>query len=469
MTRANLVTLMALVLTVQGPGPLAYAKPPAADPAAADAEALYKARRFLEAARAFEALATRHVKYLYYAGLACEAIGHDGQAIAHWRLVAEAPEVEPGLRTRARARAERAETRTTRLLVAVTPATAAPGSTVELSYQGGGERLKRVMKLEALAGGIHLESGTWKIEVRSEGPQYAPGSRLVTLSVRDAEKTVEIELAPVTERVFLTITPREAASSLPRLTLSDDAGKVISESFAATESTLPLQLHPGLWKYRIEAPGFEQAESELLIERGGHHKFSIPLKRRSGLMKTRPLAIGAGVSSALFAAGGTVGLVLSEKKLEVGSEPLNIDVRSTQRALDGLHFGNIAAGASLGFLVTAATAAVKGDRPRRRAWIAEATLGSLLSAGGGIWAGWYFFDIWQPKHLGTISGSEFLNATHLKEYRINFYPSMLMIGTGAALFVGSIAGLALERRPARKQSNHAKARLRMVFPLTVDF
>lgn len=410
MTRTTLVTWMALVLTVKGPGPLAHATPPTAEPTAARAEALYKARRFLEAARAFEALAPRHVKYLYYAGLACEAIGHDGQAIAHWRRVAEAPEVEPGLRTRARARAERAETRTTRLLLSVTPATAAPGSTVELSYQGGGERQKRVMKLEALAGGIHLEGGTWKIEVRSADPEYAPGSQQVTLSVRHAEKTVEIELAP------------------------------------------------------------EQAEGELLVARGGNNKFSIPLERRSGVMKTRPLAIGAGVSSVVFAAGGTLGLAFSETKLSALSTTGVVDAESAKDHLDVIHVGSLAAGASVGFFVTAVTAAIKRDQTRRRAWIAEAGLGGLLGAGGGLWAG-LALRWWIPRlnHDDPNEGRKTLSAYEMNRYRNNFYPSMIMIGTGAALLVGSITGLALERRPARKRGGHAKARLRMVFPLTVDF
>lgn len=457
-------------LTIAGPR-VAYASPP--DAAAAHAEGLYAGRRFLEAARAFEALAKQHVKYFYYAGLAYEAVGHDGLAISHWRVVAEAAEVEPALRERARARAERAETRTTRLLISVTPATAALGSTVELSYQGGGGRRKRVLKLAKLVDGVHLESGTWKVEVRSPGQKYSPGAEEVTLGVHDAEKTVEVELVPMVETVLLTITPPEAVASLPRVTLRDDAGVEATLSFEVNESTSRLRLPRGLWRYRIEAPGFAPADGELHVRGGGNAEFAVALARSQA--RARPLVIGTSVSGVIFAIGGAVGLGLSERRLASlrtsGEFGAQYDTAAARVALDGIQFSSIAAGASVGFFVTAATAAAKQDRHRRRAWAAELTLGSLLSTGGAVWAG-FALKNWTTPHLNASDPGEpqkTLTSGELDTYRANYYPAMLLIGTGAALVVGSVAGLALERRHARKRGGHAKARLRLLFPLTLDF
>ncbi len=470
MTRILLTTLVFTLMTLDGSH--AVASPPTDEPAA-QAEALYAARRYLEAARAFEALAPTHGKYLYFAGLAHEAVGHDGQAIEHWRRVASDPAVEPGLREQARARAERAEARTTRLFLSVTPAAAAFDATVELSAPGRGDRRKRVLKLARFAEGVHLEGSNWTIEVRGAGQEYAVGRAEVTLSVREAEKRLEIALMPIKETVLLTISPPTAVAALPQVTLVDDAGIETSLAFSVNQATSRLQLRRGLWRYRIEAPGFAPVQGEVQVRAGRNTELTLKLTPRAP--RTRALAIGAGVSSLLFAGGGAVGLGLSEHRLTAlrtaGTYGVQYDTASARGALDGLQFSSIAAGVSVGFLVTTVTAAVRRDRLRRRAWAAEVTLGSLMAAGGAAWAGLAFKD-WK-RHLNAPEpggARKSFDVGELDTYRTNFYPSMLMIGTGAALFLGAVAGLALEHRKARKPRGYARApRLRLLFPLTLDF
>lgn len=479
MRRASIASLAAGVLLAQLPCPIAHARDPSTDAVAA-AESLYNAHRFLEAARAFEALEPEGVKYLYYAGLAYEALGHDAQAILLWNKVIAAPAVEVELRNQARERVERAQTRTTRTMITVTPALDGVGAPAELYYQGSGARAKLVLSLRQLAEGVYLESGTWEIQVPSSRKEYVRGKAHVSLDVKQAEAHVEVVLPPVEQRVVLAVRPPMVAAAGLRLSLRDEAGLEPDRLLVVHSSDVSLSLRLGRWSFRAEAAGFDASSGVIDVQPGGTTNFPILLDPASTRRELRPLAIGAGVTSLLIAAGGAVAIGLSERQLQDRCfTGMTYDAACATGELQGvgpldtLAIGSAVAGMFAGFVITASTAAGNKARHRRRAWVAEATLGGLLMAGGGSWFGmalnqWDRMSLKPAEMDGLLYGQ--LTSVGVKDYRVNVVPSMIAFGLGAAMFVGSMAGISLERRLARKLGGYAgRPRLRRSIPLTIEF
>lgn len=475
MRRTWIAVWTASVLLTQTPCPSARAGGSPQD-AVARAKALYNEHRFLEAAHAFEALEAEGAKYLYYAGLAYEALGHDGRAILLWNKVIDAPGVDEESLTEARTRMERARTRTTRLFVSVTPALAAIGMKLEFSFQGPGARSKLVLPLEELSDGVYLESGTWTINTQSTRQDYARGTAQVELRVEEAEKRVDIALSPVEQRVNLVVGPPGAVAAGLRVTLRDDAGIEPRQELEVRSSEYPLRLRRGRWTFHAEAPGYAPEEGEIAVVPGGTGEFPITLSSRSRSSELRPLAIGAGVSGLLLAVGGGLAVGVSESRIGASRATSggcdlgpDYDAGCANRGLDGLTIGSAVAGAAVGLLITAAIAGARQSKHRRRAWAAQATLGGLLSAGGAVWSGLAFTE-WYESALVPANTEHRYVGSQIDVYRLNFYPSMVMVGLGAAALVGSLAGMALERRLRRESGRYAKGpRVRMSVPLTIDF
>lgn len=440
---------------------LAFAPPPAQarpsrDRAAAQAESLYNAGEFAAAAAAFEALAESRVRYLYFAGLAREALGHDGQAILHWSAVAESEQVEAPLREMAAARIDRARQRTTRLRVTVTPAHAAAGATARLVYQGGGDRQPLVVPVEQLAEGVQLESGPWEVQLSSAMPEYEGTTREVQLRLEDAEAAVVVALPPVEQPVALTIAPAEAAEAGLHLSLRPAHTSRRPASFRLREPTSTLKLGAGRWAYQAEAPGFAALAGQFTVEPGQPTTLALELRPLSNSPLARPkadhrLAVAAWAASGALALGGGLALGLSRPPVAACVREETCAPHTVRHRLDGMQLGSLALGASAGFLVTSLTATIERGEARRRAWIAEAALGGALTGVGASVAAWAFF----ANQRARLDAPRF-DPRALYAYEVETYPAMLALGTGAALVVGSIAGAALERRRAGTRRAYAR-------------
>lgn len=383
----------------------ATARPERSSPAR-QAEKLYEARKFTEAAAAFEALAESQVKYLYFAGLAYEALGHDARAILHWEAVAEAEQVEDRLRDRARSRIERAKRRTTTLRVTVSPMSAATGTSARLVFHGSGERAPLVVPVERLADGIQLESGTWEVQLESASADHDDAAETVELRIEDAEKSVDMVL-PAREPV------------------------VVMDPW---QPPTPVREPVASLRPRREPP-------------------------------LRPLALGAGIAGGVLAVGGGLALGFGRAAAHGCAYSTGCTPHAVRVPLDGMMLGSLALGTSAGLLVTSLTANTRRGELRRRAWLVEVTLGGALAGAGAGVAAWWWFTRQEPR-----LDADTFDPADLYGYETEVYPAMLVLGTGAALVVGSLAGIGLERRRGKTSKGYAsRARIRSLAPFRLEF
>lgn len=454
------------------------AKPGAPSDPAKQAQALYNEGKYLEAAQAFEALAPSEAKYAYYAGLAYEAHGFDAQAILLWERIAEAAGVEAGVREKTRSRLAAAKGRTSELRVVVSPAAAAGPAT--LYFQGAGERPPLEVPVERLSGGVFLDPGPWSVEVDSARAEYGRGTGRIVLDVKSARASVEVVLPPIEQSVTLNLGPPKAITAGLKVTLTDAAGLAQERSFVAQGKVHGLRLRTGRWTYVAEAPRHAPVSGEIAVAADGPQEFTIALKPiERARSELRPLAIGMGVTSVLLAAGGGVGVWLSERAIvepvSMGGEtyypvPRDADdpTATVLDPLDRLNASRALLGVSAGFLVTSLTAV--GPRPivRKWAWVTEGVLGAVLtSVGAGL-----FFKASKDLEPAIIEAkiTDKLLAHKVEENEMLAAPATLLMGAGAALLVGATTGLILERRSARKGKAYARGRrLRLLAPLSFSF
>lgn len=483
----------AVAVVLGAPGPLAAAprsRPAPArkqvdasgvDAAIAAAEGHYNAGRYLQAARAFEALETRGAQYLYYAGLAYEALEHDAKAILLWTKVVGAFEVREELRAEARARLEAARARTTRLRLTVDPPAAAEGALVELEYQSAGARDKLVLSTDEVREGVHLEGGLWNLRVRSPSERHGEVSADIALTSAERERQVTLALPELRQEVTLHFSPPAAGL---RVTLSDPEVSGASEAVDVEGGRHTLTLRRGPWKLRASARGYAPVERALEV---GDSDLVLPI-RLTALQRPanlRPLAIGAGVTSALLGGGGALGLALSEVKIdskdrlvqdcEFRANQFNLACLTGESApigpLDGLAISAASLGVAAGFLATTGTSLARDPGARRRAWNAEATLGAMASLGGGLWLA-FGIEAW---NRGYITPAErgfdpdpFVSPDALHFYSLNVVPPAVVVGFGAALLTGSLVGMGIDSK--RKTSHYARApRIRSLLPVVVGF
>lgn len=398
------------------------------DAAIAAAEGHYNAGRYMQAARAFEALETRGAQYLYYAGLAYEALEHDAKAILLWAKVVGAFEVREELRAEARVRLDAARARTTRLRMTVDPPAAAEGALVELEYQSAGARDKLVLSTDELREGVHLEGGLWTLRVRSPSKHHGEAVADIVLTPNEVERRMTLALPELTQKVTLAFSPPVAGL---HVTLIDPAGT--SHAYDVTQGRHAGQLKRGTWKYRAEAPGYAPLEGTLEVADVDITR-ALQLRVRPRPANLRPLAISAGVTSALVGVGGAVGLALSEQELYHCKNGGTDGAKCSKSLLDRVGVTAAAAGVAVGLLITVVTATSHSQRGRRRGWIGELIAGSLFSAGGGLLIGYQlqtwrddFPKPWREQNPGLVAGCA-------------------LAGVGSALVLGSIIGTVTERR-----------------------
>lgn len=438
------------------------------DAAIAVAEGHYNAGRYLQAARAFEALETRGAQVLYYAGLAYEALEHDAKAILVWTKVVGAFEVREELRAEARARLDAARARTTRLRLTVDPPAAAEGALVELEYQSAGARDKLVLSTDEVRQGVYLESGLWTLRVRSPSERHGEVSADIALTPAEGERRMTLALPELRQKVTLHFSPPAAGL---RVTLSDPEGPGASEAVEVEGGRHTLTLRRGPWKLRASARGYAPVERALEV---GDRDLVLPI-RLTALQRPanlRPLAIGAGVTSALLGAGGALGLALSEVKIDRSERgDGRVMVEAIAPATDGILISSLVGGAAAGWLTTTAIAASHRSKTRRIAWLTLALVSPVVVTGGTVWAATWL-PVWRREHLTPYNdGSKdqrLLTTAEVRLYRANIYPSMILAGLGASLLLGALTGLVLER--TRSSGQRARSlELHGVFPLTLRF
>ena len=183
----------------------------------------FAARRFAEAAKAFEVLAveTAGARYLFNAAVARERLGHEARAYVHLRRFLAHEDLTANERRQGEQRLAALIERTVPLQVELTPSPEGGGLLTLNLLQGAGKRRPIEISIAefALPGRpgfveLHVEAGTWFVHTEVPGTRPAEGQ--VTITYPDpGELRLSLETrspATIAVPLRLRVSPRAALS-----------------------------------------------------------------------------------------------------------------------------------------------------------------------------------------------------------------------------------------------------------------
>ena len=443
----SLTGALVVVLLVN---PATPARATAGAPAAASPELArqaYARRDFVRAVRLYEALfaATGAAKFLFNAGMAREAAGHDGQALLHWReylrLAGDIAADEREQLSRQMAAAQR-RTAHVRLLVA-----SARPVVLDLRRDGAGDSDPIRVTVQGRMD-LDLEPGPWT--AAAVGSSRPPDRFVAAVTADAAPQECRIDPgpppAPAARPITVRFGPRDAVRG--GVAVSFSGPRPVPARTVRTPAT-SLQLSPEPWVVRARSPGYLPAEVAL----GPTSPPAVDIELRRDW--AGPLNTGLGLG---FAVGGAgllaVGVTLAARGAREyhniraaipDDRPLTRSeadtlLWSTRAKTTG--FGLI--GAGLGAGVAALTNGLGGDR---RALAAEAGIGAALTLVGAIGlpltkAGY--------RHDTTPSTATLAD---LRDRRLRDHAFGAALGGGLGLLAGALAALVV-RAVIRRTTRH---------------
>lgn len=381
---AATVSPTATIATPATPVPVASTPPVEPKPSRPElARDAYVQRDFLRAARMYEALFadTGAVKFLYNAGMAREAAGHDAEALMHWheylRLTDDIA-ADERIQLLEQMAAARRRTAPIRLRLA------SPGrETIELRYAADAEREPLRISVQGRRN-LDLDPGAWTASVvgSSAPPQEFIAKIAPDLGPQDVVVRPKDPSQTAARLVTVRFGPPAAISAGISVSF---AGRhfVPERTLRSAESTW--KLTPEQWTLRARAPGYLPTELAL----GPALPPSVDVELRRDWSRVLSVGLGVGFAAAgvaLLAAGTTLTLRGARKYRGLGDElaandPLSrADADAVTGAIGQQTIGYGLLGAGVGAGVAAITGAIGG----RRALIAEASVGVALALTGAI-------------------------------------------------------------------------------------
>jgi hypothetical protein len=393
----------------------AATSPPAADDS--DAKQLLRARKYPEAAAAFEQLfaATSAPEHLFDAAVARELAGHEGHAAALWRRYLAQPGLQPAEVERAEDRLAALERRTAAVQIVTLPHDLLARG-LELTIEPGPAGRDGQPPPLVLAGDllpsfaapdlpgvftVPLERGTWVLSARADGHEPARHE----FTVAGGRVQVELTLpaaAPVVAPVNLRVTPIEAITSGAELVLTREGDTPAHERLGSTAKIW--QLAAGDYELDIRAPGYTPI----------HHRFTVagePLILEFTLVPEPPepapaaslrpdawtigLAAGGGLTTVLGVillgvGGARWSATLDRYRQYAGADRRNWNAASVNLFMAwktyGAGAGLLGGGIGLGLGAVGMHFAPRLTRPRAM-WAVGAAVGGVLAITGGLLIG----------------------------------------------------------------------------------
>lgn len=284
------VVVSACIVTATLPQAAAARAPAAAStvaPAApgdedAEAKQLFNARKYPEAAQAFEQLfaRTQTPKHLFNAAMARELAGHEGHAYVLLRRYLLLRGLAPNEEARARDRVDALQRRTVPVRLVIVPESL-PADKLQVTIErtasghaGDAGRAPLVMGPDLLAQfavqglpgqyDLFLEQGPWVFSAAAEG--YEPGKQDAAFQTGQAQVAVVLTpLAPPTASVTANFAPQTAVDAGIDLTLTRDGDPPHTEQVRTP--AIAWQLAPGPYKLAASAKGFKKVEQQFAVDK----------------------------------------------------------------------------------------------------------------------------------------------------------------------------------------------------------
>ena len=301
---------------------------------------------------------------------------------------------------------------------------------------------------------------------RAEAEAQRTASLRETVSVR-----VAIAAPPELAEVVFSVqhVPKLAADIRPSLEFS-------AEQASGGQRARVVDLDPGEWKVRVEAPGFAPAEQLVRVESGAQPAVSLELKPAprvdaapAGLPDAarQKFVRGASVTGAVVLAGGAAALAIGQVKFgksfatDVGDcAPDQLDCRDAlagASAVRGAGAGLL--GAGVGGAIAGVTGAIRADRKRRTAWAAEAAIGGAVAVGGAAWLALAGRGFTEANSRGDVSWADASNQGAASRFAAQHTAATAIVGLGAGMLIGGLGGVLLERSYARGPKPMARRRI----------
>ncbi|WAS93588.1 carboxypeptidase-like regulatory domain-containing protein [Nannocystis punicea] len=481
------VLLASLPASAMQAGAPAASAPAAASVAEEDAEAkqLFGARKYPEAAVAFEQLfaASPAPKHLFNAAMARELAGHEGHAYLLLRRYLALPGLQSAELERAEDRLAALQRRTAAVRIDLQPADLSARGlqlTVERGPSSGANDVGRaplvlagdLLVLLAVADApgsydMFLEQGPWIVAARADGHEPARQELAVAGNQAQVALTLAASAPPETPVAF-TLGPADLAGPV-ELTLTRDGGQPTHES--VTRPTGAWMLAPGTYRLSLRAAGYAPLDRTFTVDA---QPLTLDLVLRPEAATTpvpparRPppsawvvgLGAGAGTSvvvgAVLLGVGGSGwSTTLDRYGQYAGDDAINWHTASSNLfrswTLYGAGAGLLGSGVGLGLGAVGMHFAPRMKNPRHL-WAAGAGIGAALAIAGGLLVGRAGLGLqatqWAHADRFAALDASVTDAYAGKNHHIGL--SAALLGFGAGLGLASVLGLV--RKPAPRKT-----------------
>lgn len=468
---------------VLAPLPAPAARAPAPPPGEEDSEAkqLFNARKYPDAAVAFEQLfaATRAPKHLFNAAMARELAGHEGHAYLLLRRYLALPDVQPAELARAGDRLAALQRRTAAVRVIVQSSAATPlrphnlQIAIERTVTGAIDDPGRApLRIDAellplLTPGdlpdavdLYLEQGPWVVSAQADGHERARQDLAVEGNQAQIALTLPA-LAPAATAVTVTVAPSDAIAQGAQIALRR-AGDPSTATQAA--ANIAWQLSPGSYTLSASAPGYLPIERTFTVtdkplaldlEFLPETEPGVPPHKKNPPTRRDPWVLGPGIAGGITAVAGAVVLgvgashwsrALGRYGEYAGTNPADWNTASANLikswTLSGTGAGLLGGGIGLGLGAVGMHFAPRLTR-QKPLWGAGLGVGAVLAVAGGLLIGRSGLGLQntQSAHAAnfTTLGPDAPDAYAGKNHHIGL--SAALLGFGVGLGVTSVLGL----------------------------
>jgi len=416
-------------------------------PTSDTAKELYAQRRYVEAARAFEAMDTPGA--IYNAAMARTAAGHHAHALLHWTRYLELGPAEE--RADVQERIEEIRERTAEVHFVRSEDSTRPATLVlHADPNSAADALRVSWPVDRPELVVFLDNGRWATLLESDA-----GQRKSTVTVTKRGTSQRFDLSPPHRPtpVRLELGPPRALRRGVAVAWTGPRKAAVHR--VVNSQTSAWELAPGTWQVQASADGYNPLEHTVAVT---ERPTKVPLRLTRARDRTRlRLGLSLGAAGVGLATSGGVLLGLGNKDqrdlggLDGENDASGDEVAQTLDRMSRRHAPGVALLAAGGAsFVVALTAGLSRSR---RSLAAEAGLGAALAVAGTVlhvaW-GQQCSHRQQDKSEYGKTGWE-PAPRDLKICATERTPGMLLTGAGIGLFGAAVAALITHRASGRRQ------------------
>lgn len=224
------------------------------------------------------------------------------------------------------------------------------------------------------------------------------------------------------------------------------------------QSSLTIELDPGVWTIRAEGTGYGEVEQRLEVTKGVPLRASLQVPLASETLLpgkasprevppalARKMKLGFGIGGGIVAAAGIGVTVIGGIKVS-GTKECTMDTAkcpaNLAHGINTRDYGVMALGAGLGLVGGGVTWAMKDPSKRRKAWIAQSAVGGAALLGGFIALFFVQDRFYEQTKMQLEWGTFYGDFRHSTGHAF----STAFFGLGGGLLTSAVSGLAVQHK-----------------------